>query len=261
MPSLLILLPLAVLVIFNLPLGMAMRRLYYWIVATVLVAQGFFVAVTPFFDWKALNDPLAMFFEYKLSIDAFSLIMLFIIALVASVSLQVARYTIEPGRKTEGFINLLLVTVIGMNAIVMANGIFSLYVFVEVVAVSSFILIAMNKSKFAMEGAFKYLILSAVASVMILFAIAILFFISGDTSFSSVQSAAKVQAASAYVKIAMMLLIAGLFIKSGIRTPRYNRTIGFKSQTVSIPSRDGHKTAVGRGNVALSKVIFSPSDD
>ena len=102
-----------------------------------------------------------------------------------------------------------------MNGVVMVRDIFSLYVFLEVVAVSSFILIASEKEQNAFEGSFKYLVMSAVATVMMLSSIAILVMYAGDTSFAQIRDAVQ-GSNSIYVIAATAIFMAGLFIKAGL---------------------------------------------
>ena len=112
--------------------------------------------------------------------------------------------------------NLVLISLIGMNGTVLLADIFSLYVFLEIIAVSSFILIAFQRDLNALEGAFKYIILSALATVLMLSAIALLLIVAGDTSFASVADAVKSDKNSFLVKLAIGIFICGLFIKGGL---------------------------------------------
>jgi multicomponent Na+:H+ antiporter subunit D len=98
----------------------------------------------------------------------------------------------------------------------LVKDIFSLYIFLEIAAVGSFILIAFYKDIFALEGAFKYIILSAVASVLMLASIAILILISGSTQFYVIASVLKASQHNFLITLAIALFISGLFIKSGL---------------------------------------------
>jgi multicomponent Na+:H+ antiporter subunit D len=104
----------------------------------------------------------------------------------------------------------------GMNALVMITGIFSVYVFIEVTAVASFILMAINRERRALEAAFKYLIISSVASLFMLFGIGMLFLISGDTTFAATAAALNSSGASGFAKFGVAIFVAGLLIKSGV---------------------------------------------
>ena len=97
-----------------------------------------------------------------------SLVLLLSIGIVVFTSLLVGMQTIKDIKQSSNFVNLVLVAMIGMNGTVLLTDLFSLYVFLEVTAVASFILIAFNRNLNALEGAFKYLILSAIATILML---------------------------------------------------------------------------------------------
>ena len=80
------------------------------------------------------------------------------VALFAAVT--VGWSTIAGAAQRSQFVNVLLVAMFGMNGAVLARDLFTLYVFLEITSVSSFILIAMNRDKDALESAFKYIVLS-----------------------------------------------------------------------------------------------------
>lgn len=103
-----------------------------------------------------------------------------------------------------------------MNGTVLLADIFSLYVFIEIIAVSSFILICFQRGLNAIESAFKYLILSAVATMLMLTAIAIFLLVGGDTSFSCVARVVADNNSSIIIRAAAGVFVCGLFIKGGL---------------------------------------------
>jgi multicomponent Na+:H+ antiporter subunit D len=152
---------------------------------------------------------------FNFDIDRLTLVMLLMIAIVSAATLMVGFATTVDQRRRYNFINITLLSIAGMNGVVMVRDIFSLYVFLEVVAVSSFILIASEKEQNAFEGSFKYLVMSAVATVMMLSSIAILVMYAGDTSFAQIRDAVQ-GSNSIYVIAATAIFMAGLFIKAGL---------------------------------------------
>jgi multicomponent Na+:H+ antiporter subunit D len=103
-----------------------------------------------------------------------------------------------------------------MNGIVLVEDIFSLYVFVEIAAIGSFILIAMDKDFAACEGAFKYIILSGTATIFMLSAVALLLLICGGTSFSSLSLALSTSPNRMLINLAVAVFLLACFIKSGL---------------------------------------------
>jgi multicomponent Na+:H+ antiporter subunit D len=161
-------------------------------------------------------DLLGSFFKFDFAMDNLSRVMLFCIGIVLFTALFVQRNNCGEEDKIFNFANVLLLILCGMNGVVMVKDIFSLYVFLEITAVSSFILIAFNKDSAAFEGAFKYIILSAVATVLMLCAIALFLLAAGDTGFSSINSALRISQDRFFVNLAVGIFLCACFIKSGL---------------------------------------------
>jgi multicomponent Na+:H+ antiporter subunit D len=119
-------------------------------------------------------------------------------------------------RPRLNFVSVLLLSLAGMNGTVLLTDLFALYVFVEVTSVCSFILIAFDRDPDSLEGAFKYLILSSVATVMMLSSVGLLMLVAGGTSFDVVGAAVQRAPARLMVKTAMGGFVCGLFIKGGL---------------------------------------------
>lgn len=216
MASIFILVPFFSIVLLNLPLGGYIRKLAFWLAGTVALGQIALILIHPFTFWSVYPDKLGPFFSFRLAIDSLTLLMLLSIGIVVLTALIVARGSIRSEGQQFNFVNLLLVTLIGMNATVLVTDLFSQYIFVEATAVASFILIALYKDRHGLEGAFKYLILSAIATVLMLFSIALLLLVAGDTSFVAVYGALGESTHTFLIKLAMALFICGLCIKSGV---------------------------------------------
>lgn len=216
MLCLLILIPFLSVIILNLPLKKIMYGLSFWFCFVLGLGQILLVTSLPFHLWNTSLPAIADIFKFNLVADSLSLVMLACIAIVVLSSLLVARCTIKDKEKLFNFFNLLLITLAGMNALALVNDIFSLYVFVEVTAVATFILIAANKDANSFEAAFKYIVLSSIATILILASIALLLLISGDTNFLSIKQALLDSQQSKLVVFAIGIFICGLFIKAGV---------------------------------------------
>ena len=210
MSVLFVLIPLLLVMILNSCCRKTMGVFAAWL------AGGYFLYQTGIcVFWKQVW-PISNLLLFNFDVDTLSLLMMLSIAIVAFCSLFVGLNTITDAKKKFNFINLLLISVAGMNGVVMVRDLFSLYVFLEVTAVASFILIALNKDvKDSLEGSFKYFVMSAIATVMILSSIALLLMFAGDTSFDAARDA--VQGSNGfYVMLAIGLFMCGLFIKGGV---------------------------------------------
>lgn len=226
MPVLLIIVPLLAMLALNLPWMRLMNRLALWVGLGLCLIQFLLVIQFPAFFRQAPSLWLGHLFLFTPSLDDLSLVMFLAIAIVGAVALMVCRYSIhdkaglsQPGacdHKRFLVINLVILALTGMNGVVLADNLFSLYVFLEITAVASYVLIVAEKGRDAFEGAFKYLIMSAVATALILAAIALLMMTAGDLSFAHIKLAMNASAHSRIVLAAVAMLAVGLFIKGGL---------------------------------------------
>ena len=214
MTDILLLVPFALLLILNvLP-----RRTQggAWVACLVLfVLQTAAAALFPFnvVSWdflKPLNDAVG----FTLAVDNLGALLLGAAGLAGIAALLVGRATITQPRPRFIFANLLVVALIGMNGIAMTRDLFSLYVFIEATSVAAFILVPLRQGKDAFEGAWKYLILSAVASVFMLASLAFFLLAAGGVSY--VEAAAALAAPTPLTWAAAALFLSGLFVKGAM---------------------------------------------
>ncbi|HOS17688.1 MAG TPA: proton-conducting transporter membrane subunit [Clostridia bacterium] len=151
-----------------------------------------------------------------LRVNLVSLFLLLCVGFVALASALTAAKTIDDHRCS--FANLFMALLLGMNGMLLATDLFTLYVFLEITGTASFVLIAMYKSSKGLEGAFKYLTMSALATIMMLTGLALLFMHTGSLAFADLGAAA-LSGASGEMDIlcygALALLISGFAIKAG----------------------------------------------
>ena len=155
-------------------------------------------------------------FSSFFALDGLSLVLLISVGLVGLVTLITCLATVPDEKARFSFVNLVLLTMAGLNGLVMVRDLFSLYVYIEVVAVASFILISLDRDKLALEGAFKYLVLSASASMLMLLSISAILLICGSTSFDTVHSVLEQVPQKGLVASAMVLFVVAAFIKGGL---------------------------------------------
>lgn len=216
MLSLLLLIPFLVLLVFNVPFLKRARGALPVFILLAALYQVFFSAVHGFGLFDAVPAVSSIFFSLNLAADRLSLFMLLTIAVVVLAGMSTAIASIEDPRRRFRFFSMLTIAMIGMNGTVLLTDLFSLYVFLEISAISSFLLISLDQEEDALEGAFKYLMLSAVATVFMLSATALLFMMCGGTSFAAVRDAAGADPGNAIIKAAVGIFLCGLFIKGGL---------------------------------------------
>ncbi|MCK9614127.1 MAG: NADH-quinone oxidoreductase subunit L [Candidatus Omnitrophica bacterium] len=216
MLALLITVPFFSILFFNLPfLGSLRRAITTW--AYVLFCAQIALALR-FFSPEFLNSftSQAHLFNFNIALDNLSLIILLSSAIVLFITLIIATYTIDSQRQRFNFVNLLLFAQAGLNGLCLARDMFSLYIFIEIVAVTSYILIVFDKDIKALSAAFKYVILSTVASVFMVASIALMLLISGDTKFSVIQKTISGQSPNFLIMFSVVLFVCAAFVKAGV---------------------------------------------
>lgn len=78
---------------------------------------------------------------------------------------------------------LMLMLTAGLNGVLIAGDVFTLYVFMEIAVMSAYLLTSLNNEPASIEASFKYAIMGGISSLMILSAGAILYTGSGTLSF------------------------------------------------------------------------------
>ncbi len=171
-------------------------------------------------------------------------LLLFVIGVVASVSVMIAKRTIDMNRSS--YTNLLMVLILGMNGMLLVTDLFSLYVFMEVTGISSFVMISMFRSRSDLEGAFKYLVLSEIASVLILMGLAFVFMKTGTLNYYELDNALPGESSELerlLTYFASGLILSGFCIKAGA-VPFHNW----------LP--DAHQSADTSVSVLLSGIVI-----
>ncbi|HOB34995.1 MAG: monovalent cation/H+ antiporter subunit D family protein [Firmicutes bacterium] len=122
-----------------------------------------------------------------------------------------------PSNRAGWYITLLLLLTAAMAGMTFANDLFNLYVFFEVTALSSWGIVAAKTDRSAADASFKYLMLGAIGSSFVLFAIGITYVVTGylNMSFASAFiAAAQLHPIIPWV-IATFFLV-GLALKAGL---------------------------------------------
>jgi multicomponent Na+:H+ antiporter subunit D len=152
----------------------------------------------------------------RLALDGFSLLMLLAVSLVGLAACLFSIDYMEHYGAKANFYALFLIMVAGMNGLVLATDLFGVYLFLEVAAVASYALVAFGLGHDELEAAFKYLMLSVVASAFILASIAVIFGMTGSLDFAAVAQALQELNAGAVVGIASAFFILGFGLKAAL---------------------------------------------
>lgn len=209
----LIFIPVLLVILLNIP-RLSGKVAYY-------AALAFFIyqLMAVFFPYAGsvqFADVIGRLFRLNVYADGISKVMIISTAIVAFVSLMTSKPFIQYDSRLFSLSNLMLLAVAGINGIVFARDIFTMYVFVEVIAAASYIMIVLDKTDKSLEGGFKYLMISSIATVMMLFGIALFFLVAGGTGFEDIAAVMKNFSGNTIVLLAIMFFLCGLLIKAGL---------------------------------------------
>lgn len=128
-------------------------------------------------DWKAP-------YGIVLVGDLFSGIMVVLASIVAFSCLWFAFLTLHPDREKFYFYPFFFFLMTGVNGSFLTGDIFNLFVFFEVMLISSFVLISMGGKKYQLRESFKYVVISTFGSMFFVIAVALLYSVTGTLNFA-----------------------------------------------------------------------------
>ena len=140
-----------------------------------------------------------------------NLIISLCLGLAASVSLYSAEY-LNLDHRQRIFYPLVMMMVCGFTGMLYASSLMVLYLFTELMSISTYALVAFRRqTDTAIEAGFKYLMMGSVASIVILFGITLLFFEHGTINIQEITLSANwISQAGA------LLIFAGYCLKSAL---------------------------------------------
>jgi len=160
----------------------------------------------PIFNGLFALDNYALFFK---------LLFLIIAALVMLVSID---YSSRFSRFQAEYHALLLLATLGMMLMAAAADLIAVFISLELVAISCYILVAMLKNKSSTESALKFVLLGGIASAVLLYGMALVFGFSGETRLAEISSIIQSMPAQSLLDspgllLGMVLLIAAFGFK------------------------------------------------
>jgi len=139
---------------------------------------------------------------------------------IAFLGLLVAIYSVsymeKESRLTE-FYTLITFMMAGMTGIVLAGDLFTLFIFWELMGLSSYVLVAFLKRSWGpIEAGFKYLVMSATAGAFLLLSMAILYGFTGSLNFAQISASLRGVEFTPWLTVLFSTLILGFGVKSAI---------------------------------------------
>ncbi|RMD85668.1 MAG: Na+/H+ antiporter subunit D [Candidatus Dadabacteria bacterium] len=125
-------------------------------------------AVLAFGKW---SPPYAITF----TVDLFGALMVLVTMVVSTATLVFACYSLDADRERYFFYPFFQFLIMGVNGAFLTGDMFNLFVWFEVLLVSSYAMMALGSERYQLQETFKYLVINAVGSALFLLAIALLY--------------------------------------------------------------------------------------
>ena len=144
---------------------------------------------------------------------------IFLTAIFIGVGLATVVYSIKYMENDTGkplYYTLLLAMISGMVGVVFSGDLFTLYVFWELMSISSYVLVTFRKETWEpVEAGFKYLIMSAAGSATVLLGMSFLYGMAGTLNFQGLATTLSTSS-SVWLYIAFLFILVGFGVKTAI---------------------------------------------
>ncbi|MCK4333057.1 MAG: hypothetical protein KAV40_05700 [Thermoplasmatales archaeon] len=187
---------------------LALNALLVFLLASDVLTTGIKTYV---FGAKDLTYPIVrILFE----VDAMSIFMAIISSILVLVAVIYSWSFMKENTGLDKYYTLILLLTAGMLGMVLTGDMFNFFVFLEISSIASCALIAFwtNKGE-SVEAGFKYIVISAMGALFVLFAVALLY---GQYNALNIALLSNVIQYTFLDKIALVLLIVALAMKAGI---------------------------------------------
>lgn len=217
-------------------------------VLTGLVLAGFSLCLVAspqaWLDAAAIGAPSVNAHGVHLQADAVSRLFVLLVNGIGLACLIYATDYLDHLGSRAKFYGLFLILMLGLNGVVLVSDLFSMYVYLEVASIASYMLVAFTLQFDGIESALKYLLLSVVGTAMVLIGLALVYMNLGTLEFAGVKAALAANPAN----WRLFLFIGALFVT------------GFGLKAAIMPFHawlpDAHPSAPAPVSAILSGVVI-----
>ena len=153
----------------------------------------------------------------NLSIDGLNLLVALIIASVGSLVAIYSVVYMERDNGLDKYYILLMLVIVGCMGVALTGDIFNLYVFFEIMSISSYALVAFRRNWDSVEAGIKYMIIGSLGTAFILLSIALMYGLVGSLNIADLAGKmaiiSDIQPLPMIVPLMLTLFIVGFGIK------------------------------------------------
>ena len=162
-------------------------------------------------------EPITSAFKNSILSDQYTLFFKVLILLSSVLIIFLTKRAITSRRENAfQFHALILTAVLGALVLISANDFLTMFIAMETLGFSTLFLIAFDKGYPSKEAAFKYLVISAVASAVFLFGVSYLYGITGTVNFSKIYEYFLETDSTLLYSMAAIFVTCGLAFKLGV---------------------------------------------
>lgn len=184
-------------------------------IVAVVTAAGLNITLVSGF-WKLSDLNYITVFSGALVVDGISVWAAYVIYIITGFVLMLLyEHKATQGNHFAEHIFLTLSAAMGMVLVTMANNLIILFIVIELMSLSLYLLIALSKEGvFSKEASFKYFVLGSVGSAILLYGIAFIYGTTGSTELQDLgANAASLFMSDKLFAVGLALIIAGMAFK------------------------------------------------
>ncbi len=192
-----------------------------------------------------------------LRVDSLSIFMAVIFLCLGAAATVYSIAYVKNKSETPFYYTLILSLISGMVGIVFAGDLLVLFVFWELMSISSYALVAFFKEQTVqIEASFKFLVMSAAGSATALFGISLLYGLAGTVNFEGLSAALTGAAPNAWIYIAALFIFLGFGVKAAVFPMHTWLPDAYTAAPAPISAMLAG-IVIGPGIFALAKVFFT----
>jgi multicomponent Na+:H+ antiporter subunit D len=155
-------------------------------------------------------------FGITIVVDGLSWLMLLLISGIGFLAGIFAINYLEPFTARYKYWTLFLLLIGGMNGVAITGDIFNLYVFIEISAIASYVLVGFGVRDEELEAAFKYMVIGSIGSLFILLSIALIYARTGTLNMADINHTLNQSPSLVFQSLISILFLVGFGIKAAL---------------------------------------------
>ena len=193
----------------------------------------------------------------NLVLDGLSSLLLLAVSVVSAAAMLFSVRYMEQYTAKAKYLSLFMLMVAGMNGVVLSGDLFNLFVFLEIASIASYALVGFGCGYEELEASFKYMVLGSIASIFILFGIALTYGNTGSLNMAYTSQAIQALGLNIGLGFALCLFIVGFGLKAALVPFHAWLPDAHPSAPAPISAMLSGVLIKALGIYALSRVVFN----